>query len=273
MPFPARLVALCILPALGAACGYDAGSDLRPAVERVTPPGARVVGACGGSSGLIDEPSYSCTYLIRGEGGELADEIATALRKDGFAVSCSRPGEVAALRRNVRVTAELTPGGWTSTRGGVVNVYPPGYRPEGSRAVPKGSIAVNLSASRQAEASADFWRHYVAEGGRCDRPLVLPHPLELCVTWWNGEVGMKTSETAARRRLGPQVRIVRSELPGVSACTYTLRAANGFTATTGRFDHGRWIWSPLRAVARPSRFVPNARLGPNGVLALRLAST
>jgi len=205
MPLPARLIALCLLAPLVAACGYDTGSDLRPALERVTPPGARVIGACGGSSGLIDEPSYTCTYLFPGEGGEVADQIATALRTDGFAVSCSRPGELAALRGDVRITAELTPGGWISTMGGVVNVYPPGYRPEGSRAVAKGSVAVDLSASRQPKASADFWRRYVAGGGRCDRPLVLPHPLEVCVTWWNGEVGMRASDTAARRRLGPQV--------------------------------------------------------------------
>jgi len=264
-----RLVALCFAIAILSACGYDTGVDLPPVLERVVPSGARPVTTCGGSSGLIDEPSYSCTYLVRGEAGAIADRIARALRRDGYAVSCPRPGELAALRDDVRVTAEVTAGGSISRSGGVANVFPSGYRPEGSHPIPQGFVALDLGAIRQSEASAAFWRGQVAAGLPCDRAPVAPDPLEVCITWWNGPVGSATSETARRRRAGPGVRVVRSEHPGVSTCTYTVRVPDGFQRLIARFDHGTWIWPPLRAVARPRPFRPNARLARDGRLSLK----
>ena len=266
---PPRLLALCLLLPLLPACGYDTGADLRPVVERITPSGARPLAACGGSSGLIDEPSYGCKYLVRGEAEKVSEAIASALRSEGFAVSCPRAGELAALRRDIRVTAEVTPSGWISHASGVANVFEGGHRPEGSQPIPKGSVALDLDASRQSDASSAFWRRHVAEGLPCNRSLVQPHPLEHCVTWWNGPVGMETSEAARRRHAGPAVQITRTERPGVSTCTCTVRVRGRFQRVIARFDHGDWIWPPLRAVAPPRRFQPNARLEANGWLGLK----
>jgi hypothetical protein len=268
MPARRGLSVLCVLVCLTPGCGYDTGPDLRPAVERVTPSGALRVAACGGSSGLIDEPSYSCLYMVPGRVGVVTQTIATALQAQGFAVSCARPGELAALRGNVRITAEVTGEGSISRSGGVANVLAGGYRPEGSRPIPRGSVVLDLDATRQPESSAAFWRRHVAEGGRCDRARIPIHPLEVCVAWWNGPVGMTTSEAARRRRAGPGVHIVRAERPGVSTCTYTVRVPRGYARLTARFDHGKWIWPPLRAVPPPRPFSPNARLEANGWLSL-----
>jgi hypothetical protein len=80
---------------------------------------------------------------------------------------------------------------------------------------------------------------------------------------------METSEAARRRHAGPAVRITRTERPGVSTCTYTVRVRGRFQRVIARFDHGDWIWPPLRAVAPPRRFQPNARLEANGWLGLK----
>lgn len=266
---PRRLSVLFLLVSILPACGYDTGADLRPAVEKATPAGARSVSSCGGSSGLIESPSYGCVYVMRGDVAAVTNGIAKALRTEGFAVSCRRPGELRALRGNVRMTAQVTGEGLISTSGGVANVLAGGYRPEGARPVPRGSVVVNLDASRQVEASAAFWRSIVAEGGRCDRAPRREHPLELCLTWWNGPVGFETRAAARRRHAGPAVEIAHEELPALSKCTYTMRLGDGFARVNARFDHGDWVWPRLHKVPEPRRFRPNARLEPHGLLGLR----
>jgi hypothetical protein len=266
---PRRLLVLSLLLPLVAGCGYDEGADLRPAVERITPPGGVALEACGGSSGLIDYPSHSCTYLVRSTTAAATQSLASTLRREGFVVSCRQPGELAALRGDVRVTAEVTEHGSISTAGGVVNVLRGGYRAEGARRIPSGSVVVRVGAIRQSESSAAFWRRQVEEGGRCDQSPAPINPLEHCVNWWNGPVGRTTSESVRRRRIGGPVQIVAAERPGVSSCTYMIRARDGFAEVGAKFDHGDWAWQQPRRVRRPARFRPNATLYAHGWLALR----
>lgn len=247
-------------------CGYDHGRDLGLLVQAVSPTGAHPVTACSGSSGLIENPSYGCTYLVRGNGGAVTESLARALRQEGFAVGCSAPGSLAALRGDVRVTAEVTQYGSIVASGGVVNVFGAGYRPEDSQAIRRGFVALRLDASRQSTASAALWQAQVEDGGRCDRPLVPPDPIEQCLTWWNGPVGQATSAAAVRGRLGPEAQVKRRERPGVSTCTYTLRAPKGIRVMTAIFDHGSWSWPPFDKVELVRTFRPNAILAASGRL-------
>jgi hypothetical protein len=256
-----------LMLALTAGCAYDQGRDLPPIVERVTPAGARLLTACGGSSGLIEEPSHGCTFFARGDGATVTARVAQALRRDGFNVACRRPGEIAAVRGNVRVLAEVTQYGSVVAWGGIANVYPAGYRPRRSKPIPARSVALAIDASRLEASSASFWRQHVREGGRCNAPLPKPNLDEHCVNWWNG-VGIPTAEAALRRRVLPPVEVRRRTGIARATCTYTLRTASGYLRVTARFERGDWVWPPLHRVDRPRSFRPNALLNEDGRLQL-----
>lgn len=249
-------------------CAYDDGDDLKPVVRRVTPEGARLLTACGGSSGLIESPSHSCTFFAPGEGAGTTTAVAGKLRQDGFDVACPRPGEVAAVRDDIRVLVEVAQYGSVVASGGVANVFDPGYQPRRAKVIPDGSVALKISASRLEDASASFWRSRARAGGRCSTPLPKPNLVEHCANWWNGVVGQATGEDALRRGAGPPVEIRRTSGIETAACTYTLRARGRFLQVTARFESGDWIWPPLRKVERPRAFRPNARLSETGRLDL-----
>jgi hypothetical protein len=237
-----------------AGCAYDDGADLEPVVDRATPAGARALAACGGSGGLIESPSRSCTFFARGGGGAVTTAVASALRADGFEVACRRPGEVTAVRDDIRLLAEVTQHG---------SVDAPG----GDKPIPAGSVAVKIDASRLVEASASFWRGLAREGGNCAAPLPKPNLAQLCVNWWNG-VGIPTSKDALRRGARSDVEVRPDWGIEASACTYTLRARGRFLRVTARFEDGDWIWPRLRALSRPGAFRPNAHLNEDGRLYL-----
>lgn len=90
-----------------AACGFDEGHDLQP-VEQVMPAQARLLAPCSHVSGLIDNPSYDCTALVKAGGAGTTQAIATALAGTGFHVACPSAGSLVATRNDVRVTAEVT---------------------------------------------------------------------------------------------------------------------------------------------------------------------
>lgn len=253
--------------ALLTGCGYDTGDDLPGVVEAVTPSGAQPVTACGGSTGLIESPSHSCTFFAPGVGGAVTVEVARSLRREGFEAGCQRPGEVAAVRDDVRVSVEVTQHGWVVASGGVANVLGGGYRPRGSQPIPPGSVALEISASRLPEASAGFWLGLARERGRCEAPLPKPNLAESCVNWWNG-VGFATGNEAVRLKARRPVEIRHRLGIETSSCTYTLRTADGYLRTTARFEHGDWTWPRLRRVPPPARFRPNGLLGENGRLDL-----
>jgi hypothetical protein len=193
-----------VLVCLAVACGYDEGDDLPEVVERATPAGATPVGGCGGSPGLIESPSHECTYLVRGEAGDVTRAVADALLQQGFDVSC-RGGEttveVAGLRGDVRVRAEITAAGSLTDDGdGVVNVFDEGYAPSRAKPIPRGSVALSLSASRQSEASADFQREWIAGGFSAPGFVVL-----LPCRWIDSGV-------AGRRRTSPPLQGMRLRL-------------------------------------------------------------
>jgi hypothetical protein len=259
----ATLVSLAIV----AGCGYDTGGDLPAIVERATPAGAQLVTACGGSSGLIESPSHGCTFLAPGDGGAVTAAVARALREQRFDVACPRPGEITAVRDDVRVLAEVTQYGSIVASGGVANVYGSGYRSRGSQLIPAGSVAVKIGASRLVEVSAPSWRSRAQEGGHCAAALPKPNLVERCVNWWNG-VGWRTGDQALSLRARPPVEILTAEGIELATCTYTLRAPGGHVRVEARFESGEWIWPPLRPVARPSTFSPNARLQEDGRLEL-----
>jgi hypothetical protein len=246
-------------------CAYDEGRDLPPIVERATPSGARLLATCGGSSGLIDPPSYGCVFFARGSGADVTASLARALQRDGFDVSCPRPGEIAAVRDDVRVLADVTEHGSVVASGDIANVFDAGWRPRGSKPIPPGWVALDLDASRLE--SAAFWKARAAGGGRCDRPLPKPNVGQHCVNWWNG-VGAPTAAHALRRRVRPFVEVRRRTGIGVATCTYTLRTRTRYLRVTARFADGRWVWPPLRSVDRPRAFRPNARLDDDGRLEL-----
>jgi hypothetical protein len=240
---------------LMAGCAYDDGADLAPAVERATPAGAQVLAACGGSGGLIESPSRSCTFFAPGNGSAVTTEIANALRADGFDVACRRPGEVTAVRDDIRVLAEVTQHG---------SVDAPG----GAKPIPAGSAAVKIGASRLVEASAAVWRTRAREGGRCVASVPKPSLAEFCVNWWNVS-GIDTGSDAVRRGARPPVEVRPAWGNGAETCTYTLRARGRFLRVTARSDpEGGFIWPRLRALSRPGAFQPNARLNEDGRLSL-----
>jgi hypothetical protein len=247
-----------------AACLYDEGHDLPPVVKRAMPASARLLAPCGGSSGLVDYPSYGCTALVRGNGAEATEMLAATLRTAGFGVACPEAGSLVATRGDIRVTADVTQWGSLSRAGVTAGTW----RPRGSRPIPRGSVVVRIDASRRSDSSGDLYRTLIAKGGRCDRPLVEPSLLSQCAIWWNGPVGTRTLEAAIRRHAGPAVEVVGRSLEGETTCTYTLRHDRGFLRLTARFD-GDWHWPPLRSVRRSGPFRPNARIDETGQLEAR----
>jgi hypothetical protein len=261
VPRKVALTSTAIVLLLLAGCGFDEGRDLRPVVERTMPESSRLLGACGGSSGLIDYPSYDCTALARGEGAGTTQTMASALRNAGFDVACPAAGSLVATHRDIRVTADVTQ--WGSIGG--FGITPGTWRPRGSHPIPHGFVALRLAASRLSDSSAAFYRQLIAKGGRCDRPLLKPNPVLGCVVWWNGPVGRRTREAVPWRSAGPGVEVVANNREGESACTYTIRNRRGFLGVTARFD-GDWHWPPLRRVRGRVTFRPNARIYPGDEL-------
>ena len=232
------LILATVAALLVAGCGYDDGPDLAPAVERATPPGARALAACGGSGGLIESPSRSCTFFAPGNSGTVTTEIANALRGDGFDVACRRPGEITAVRDDIRLLAEVTRHGSADA----------------------GSVTVKIGASRLAEASAASWKSRAREGGGCAIPVPKPNLAQFCVNWWNVS-GIDTGSDAVRRGARGPVEVRPAWVDGAETCTYTLRARGSFLRVTARSDpEGGFIWPRLRALSRPGPFRPNARL-------------
>jgi hypothetical protein len=249
-----------------AGCGYDTGRDLPGVVSDVTPAGARLLTHCSGSSGLIDSPSHTCTFIARGQGSSMTSAVARALREHGFEVACRDPGQVTAVADDVRVLVEVTQYGWVVVGDGGVNVFPSGYRPRGSRPIPAGSVVIEIDASRLEEASASFWRSLARVGGSCEANLPKPNLAEYCVNWWNG-VGHPTAAKALRLGARPKVEVRADWGIERSACTFTLSTPAGYRRVTARFEHGDWIWPGLREV-RGVTFRPNALMHEDGRLDL-----
>jgi hypothetical protein len=132
--------------------------------------------------------------------------------------------------------------------------------------MPSGSVAVKLDASRLVDASAEMWRARAAEGGACAAPLPRPNLVERCVGWWNG-VGWRTGEAAVRLRARPAVEVATTTGIESATCTYTLTTPGGTVRVRATFASGDWTW-PLRMVETTWPLRPNARLGPDGRLAL-----
>jgi hypothetical protein len=258
-----QLVTLGLL----AGCGYDAGSDLPGVVEAVTPADAQLLIRCGGSSGLIEPPSHGCTFFTPGEGSAVTAAVAHALRGQGFEAGCPRPGEINAVREDVRVSVEVTQYGSVVASGGVANVFDVGYRPRGSQPIPTGSVALEISASRLPEGSVGFWVGRANERGRCDAPLPKPNLAANCVNWWNG-VGWETGDEAIRLKAQRRVEIRPRWGIEIASCTYILRTTDGYLRVTAHFKSGDWTWPPLRRGSPPTRFQPNGRLNEDGRLDL-----
>ncbi len=176
----------------------------------------------------------------------MTTEIANALRGDGFDVACRRPGEITAVRDDIRLLAEVTQHG---------SVDAPG----GAKTIPAGSVAVKIGASRLAKVSASAWRSRAREGGRCDASVAKPNLAEFCVNWWNVS-GIDTGRAAVRRGARGAVEVHSAWESDAETCTYTLRARGRFLRVTARSVPDGFHWSQLRALSRPGAFRPNARL-------------
>ena len=252
---------MIFLVVLAAACGYDEGKDLPAVVERATPAGAELVGECSGSPGLIESPSRGCTYLVPGETDEVTAAVAEALANQGFAVSCrlnETTVEIAGLRGNVRVRAEVAANG-SVTGGGVV--------------IPAGSVALSVTAARQIEASATFQRQWVAGGFPCTEGVLNDQTLEGCVAAWNGSDKPANRRLVLRRMRVPVANVfLRSSGPGVSSGCFF-----GFLAHGGRYlifgsswREGSLVFAkPELGYSSAKGLNANARVRPDGQLTLK----
>lgn len=263
-----------------AACGYDAGKDLPGVVDRATPAGAEPVGECGGSPGLIESPSHHCTYFVPGELNEVTTVVADALVEQGFDVSCrgdQTTVEIAGLRGNVRVHAEVTADGSLTDDGdGAVNVYEPGYVPRRAQPIPAGSVALSLAASRQPEASADFQREWNAGGFVCAEDVLEEQTLQGCVETWNGPDNAANRRLALGRVRVPAAYVVlQSNEPGVSSGCFF-----GFLAHRGRYlifesswkDGGLVFAEPELGYSSQKGFDADANVRGDGTLELKRPS-
>jgi hypothetical protein len=274
---PGVRVLLAVVAVLfGTGCGYDDGRDLPGVVEGATPPDSRLVGACGGSPGLIESPSYTCTLFSPGEPRGVAIAVADALVDQGFEVSCRGGGvqiRLTGLRDDVRVDAETTGDGTVTTSGGVVNVFDPGYVPPGAEAIPPGSVALRLSASRQSDASASFYRSWISEGASCSTEGFRRLPtLDACIDGWNAPGNDTRRRLALRRARVPAASIVHlSDAPGVSnGCHFGFLARRGrYLMLEGRWRGDRLDWAePELGYFSGEGFEPDARLRGDGMLVL-----
>lgn len=268
-------VLMILLVVLAAACGYDEGKDLPAVVEGVRPAGAELVGECTGSPGVIESPSRECTYLVPGETDEVTAAVAEELANQGFAVSCrlnETTTEIAGLRGKVRVRAEVTADG-SVTDGGGVNVYEPDHVPPGGKAIPAGSVALWLTASRQREASANFQRHWIASGLPCTEGVLNDQTLEACVAGWNASDNPGKRQLVRRRMRVPVADVfLRSNGPGVSSGCFF-----GFLAHGGRYLMFESSWregslvfaKPQLGYSSAKGLNANARVRPDGGLTLK----
>jgi hypothetical protein len=265
--------------ALATSCGYDEGKDLPAIVERATPGGARVVGSCGGSSGLIESPSHGCTFFVTGEPAEVTVAVAIALVKQGFDVSCRgapQAAEITGLRGNVRATGKVTDNGAavvSATDSSAVNVYPAGYVPEGGKPIPAGQVALRLDASRQSEASVASYRSWVANGVPCTRDGLRRQTLDECVDQWNAPANGANRRLAASRARVPEADVLlrRSNEPGVSTgCFFGFLAPRGrYLILKGAWQGDRLAWEePELGYAKKKDVDPEAELRPDGTLVL-----
>jgi hypothetical protein len=272
-------VAISVL-VFAAACGYDEGRDLPGVVEQATPAGAELVGECGGSPGLIESPSHGCTYFVPGEADEVTSAVADALAEQGFDISCrgdETTVEIAGLRGNVRVHAEVTADGSLTDDGdGAINVYEPGYVPPRAQPIPAGSVALDLNASRQSEASADFQREWIADGFTCTEDVLQEQTLEGCVEAWNGPDNAANRRLALGRVRVPAAYVVpRSNEPGVSSGCFF-----GFLAHGGRYlffesawrDGGLVFATPELGYSSQKGLDADARVRGDGTLELKRPS-
>lgn len=259
-----------VVGALLSACGYDDGRDLTPIVDWATPTGARPLARCGGSEGLIEPPSHGCAFLVPGKGTDVTATVAARFEEDGFRVVCPRAGEVEGARGDVSVAAQVVERGWYVASGQAVNLFDEGYRPKGSEPVPRGWVAVKISAWRDAHAGDDLGTVYDGSSGRCDRPLERFDPIAQCAEWWNGPVGTRTREAASRERVRTGVHVAHEQWEAGASCTYLLRLRGDRRSlrVTARFDDGRWSWSHPRRVDERAPTV-NARLTSDGRLVAR----
>ena len=222
---------------LVAGCGYDDGDDLPAVVEAATPANASRVGACGGSSGLIDFPSYGCTYVVAGDAGDVAAVVAAGLAEQGFAVSCRMGAEetieVDGLRDDVSARAEVTDEGSivVSDHGEVVNVYGKGGVSPGGKQIPRDAVALSLTASRQSDASVEFQRSWVRGGVACTEADLRQRTIAGCVTAWNQPENEANRKLALRRmRIAVAYVLLDQAGAGVAdGCFF------GFLANGGRY--------------------------------------
>jgi hypothetical protein len=272
---PGALLAAVLLVAT-AGCGWDEGKDLPPIVEAATPPAARLVGACGRSPGLVEAPSHGCTFFAPGGLAQVIGHVAAALASEGFAVSCSGDdsvAEVRALRGDVEVLGGVTADGTVTVAEGdpsVVNVFEPGYKPPGARPIPRGFVALRLSALRTTSSSAERERGRVARGVPCTEEGLRRQTLQGCLDGWNA-----VGNEAARRRARRDARLPGAEVlllavgPGVSRGCFV-----GFLARDGRYLYFRSRWRDERLAWAPPElgyhsgqgFDPEARLRGDGTL-------
>jgi hypothetical protein len=268
-----------VLVAAAAGCGYDTGGDLRPVVADATPPGARLVGACGGSSGVIESPSHSCKYLVPGNAGQAAVRVAQALEQNGFRVSCEARGyEITLLgeRGDIRVVARAVAAGTVIGDGDVVNVNP-GTAATGGRQIPRGFAFLDLDASRRIDTSEEL----AVRSGSCAAPALAQlgrrargGSLELvrCELGWNPPANARSRRMVARRHPAPIVAVFDDTR--VDGCVFRFvvgRAAYDVKAewVDSRLVVDRPLLQRIYGVGDPRTWLhANARLRPNGTLAL-----
>jgi hypothetical protein len=274
----ARLQAILILASLvTAGCGYDEGEELPGIVARATPAGAKLVGECGGSPGLIESPSRECTYTVAGEAGDVTNAVADALVAVGFDVSCRRDENtirITALRANVRVDAHVIEDDSLTNHGdGAVNVHGRGYVPTGARRIPAGSVALSVNASRQSEASADFHREWIADGFACSAIVLHAQTLEGCVEAWNSHANERNQRLVVRRMRVPAAYVrLRSDEPGVSSgCFFGVLARQGrYLIFESTWKNGSAAFArPELGYASGKGFDANARVRGDGTFHLK----
>jgi hypothetical protein len=268
------VVLAAVLLVVAAGCGYDEGRDLPPVVDAATPPGARLVGACGGSPGLIERPSHACTFLTPGSPSRVVAQVATALESEGFAVSCQGDDAVAelrALRGSVHVLAEATGEGTVvldESDPSVVNVSTSASSSPGGRPIPSGFVALRLAALRTEGAERE--RAWIEGGVECAAPALRRQTLQGCVEGWNAR-GNEAARSRARRdarRPGAEVFLLAAGPSVARGCFVGFLAREGrYLTYESRWRDGRLVWAtPELGYHDGQGFDPEARLRADGTL-------